>query len=412
MNYSAPAGGSSAPGVDPARLRRQKRRRGAARAERRCAVIPDGSPAAGCDMTHFRGQIRGPHWGPAMDNQLIEFWRKHECLFNSALESYYDRNLKTRLWAEFASSIGKPVSDVERRSRSLRTQYGRVLWHPERVNTFQQRMLRDKLDFLRPYIVRRRGDSYLEDKFDDRDEDDEELETEGSIDQETRSVFGSPLEAEATGQDPDEEAQSGASTSHPAPLHAPNPAPQDTAVMSLSCDHHNEEAAPDHAAAAPHTLRHDILNQFAEVMLADMRQISDPLVLMRLRRDITDLVFKAVEEDAQRQRLRVLSVPQQGANAQLQGCCRPQPLYSQTCSSWRQRALKRRTRGSELGRRKQRWEEMRHMRRTSRSQLLPPIQQSQALEGRTESTSEALIQPSDIKSEMEPLLVKVEEDIV
>lgn len=53
------------------------------------------------------------------------------------------------------------VSDVERRSRSLRTQYGRVLWHPERVSTVQQKMLRDKLDFLRPYIVRRRGDSYL-----------------------------------------------------------------------------------------------------------------------------------------------------------------------------------------------------------------------------------------------------------
>lgn len=53
------------------------------------------------------------------------------------------------------------VSDVERRSRSLRTQYGRVLWHPERVSTAQQKMLREKLDFLRPYIVRRRGDSYL-----------------------------------------------------------------------------------------------------------------------------------------------------------------------------------------------------------------------------------------------------------
>lgn len=54
-----------------------------------------------------------------------------------------------------------PVSDVERRSRSLRTQYVRGLWHPERVNTFQQKMLREKLDFLRPYIVRRRGDSPL-----------------------------------------------------------------------------------------------------------------------------------------------------------------------------------------------------------------------------------------------------------
>ena len=58
-------------------------------------------------MTHFRGQIRGPHWGPTMDNLLIDFWRKHECLYNSSASSYYDKDLKTRLWSAFASSIGK-----------------------------------------------------------------------------------------------------------------------------------------------------------------------------------------------------------------------------------------------------------------------------------------------------------------
>lgn len=58
-------------------------------------------------MAHFRGQIRGPHWGPTMDNMLIDFWRKHACLFNSSDESYYDKDLKTRLWSEFALSIGK-----------------------------------------------------------------------------------------------------------------------------------------------------------------------------------------------------------------------------------------------------------------------------------------------------------------
>lgn len=59
-------------------------------------------------MTHFRGQIRGPHWGPAMDNKLIDFWRRHECLFNSSASSYNDKNLKRKLWSEFALSVGKP----------------------------------------------------------------------------------------------------------------------------------------------------------------------------------------------------------------------------------------------------------------------------------------------------------------
>nr|XP_020475838.1 uncharacterized protein LOC109971741 isoform X2 [Monopterus albus] len=362
-------------------------------------------------MTDFRGQIRGPHWGPTMDNMLIDFWRKHECLFNSSIDSYYDKDLKAKLWTEFALSIGKPVSDVERRSRSLRTQYGRVLWHPERVSTLKQKMLREKLDFLRPYIVRRRSDSYLEERFDDQDEDDEEPETEGSVDQEIGSSFGSPLHADVTEQDLNDELQSVTSTPNPALLHCSNPQTQVTEVMSLSCPHgHNNESSadqPDHTAA-PNSPRHNILNQFVEVMLADMRQIKDPMVLMRLRRDITDLVFKAVEEDMQRRCVPVLSVPVLGESTQ--SCSRPQQSCSQTNVSQRQRFLKRKNRGSELGRRVQRWEEVKHMKKVSRSQLLPPAQQDQAVEGMTTNSSQVTIQASEIKRETEPHIIKIEEE--
>lgn len=58
-------------------------------------------------MAHFRGQIRGPHWGANRDNILIDFWKRHECLFNSSLESFYDRDMKTKLWSECALLIGK-----------------------------------------------------------------------------------------------------------------------------------------------------------------------------------------------------------------------------------------------------------------------------------------------------------------
>ncbi|XP_070832212.1 uncharacterized protein [Chaetodon trifascialis] len=360
-------------------------------------------------MTHFRGQIRGPHWGPTMDNMLIDFWRKHECLFNSSVDAYYDKDLKTKLWSEFALSIGKPVSDVERRSRSLRTQYGRVLWHPERVSTVQQKMLREKLDFLRPYIVRRRGDSYLEEKFDDQEEDDEE--TEGSLDQEMGSSFGSPLDADVTGQDLDDEPQS-ASTPNPAPLHCPNPQLQVTDVMSLSCpQHHRDEGSTDQPEQTANTPKHDILNHFAEVMLADMRQIKNPVVLMRLRRDITDLVFKAVEEDVQRQCVQVPPVPKAGESVQLLSCSEPQQASSQTNYSWRQRFMMRKSNGCETGRRMQRWEEMRHMRRRSRSRLSQPNHQGQAQGGMSENSPQVIIQASDIKRETEPHMVKIEEEI-
>ncbi|XP_042351090.1 uncharacterized protein LOC121949464 [Plectropomus leopardus] len=355
-------------------------------------------------MTHFRGQIRGPHWGPTMDNMLIDFWRKHECLFNSSVDSYYDKDLKTKLWTEFAMSIGKPVSDVERRSRSLRTQYGRVLWHPERVSTAQQKMLREKLDFLRPYIVRRRGESYLEDKFDDREEDEEELETEGSVDQEMGSSFDSPLDV--TELDPDDERDPSSSLN---PQHCPNPPPQVTDDMSLSCPH--DSGSADQPAAAS-TSKHSILNQFVEVMLADMRQIKDPMVLMRLRRDITDLVFKAVEEDIERRCSRAPSISTPGESTQLHSCSGPQTQApSQTHPSWRQRFLKRKNKGCE-GVRIQRWEEMKHMRRMSRSQFLQPVQQGQAVEGTSENSSLVLIPASEIKRESEPHMVKIEEEML
>ncbi|XP_068581337.1 uncharacterized protein [Cebidichthys violaceus] len=338
-------------------------------------------------MTHFRGQIRGPHWGPTMDNMLIDFWRRHESLFNSSVDSYYDKDLKTKLWTEFAMSIGKPVSDVERRSRSLRTQYGRVLWHPEKVSTAQQKMLREKLDFLRPYIVRRRGDSYLEDRFDDRDEDEEELETEGSIDQEMGSSFGSPLDADVTVHDGEDEP-------HPSsgPLHCPNPQPQVTEVMSLSCPCGRGGEGPadqPDQTAAPRASTHHILNQFAEVMLADMRQIKDRMVLMRLRRDITDLVFKAVEEDAQRRCGRAPSAPGE----------RPQQMF-----------LKRKNEGCEVARRTQRLEEMRHVRRTSTSRVSQPVQQGRAAGETSGDDSLVFIQAAEIKRETEQHMVKIGEE--
>ncbi|XP_068428565.1 uncharacterized protein wu:fb74b10 [Clinocottus analis] len=345
-------------------------------------------------MTHFRGQIRGPHWGFTMDNMLIDFWRGHECLFNSSLDSYYDKDLKTKLWTEFATSIGKPVCDVERRSRSLRTQYGRVLWQPENVSTVQQKMLREKLDFLRPYIVRRRSDSYLEDKFDDRDEDEDELETEGSIDQEMGSSFGSPLDDDVTVHDPDDEHHPSSGLTS-APLHCLTPQPQVIEVMSLSCPYSRSDEGP---ADQPQASDHGILNQFSEVMLADMRQIKDPMVLMRLRRDVTDLVFKAVEEDAQR---RCVRVPHALAeSAPLHSCSRPREASSQMHHSWRQPS-KRKNENSEVKRGKQRLEEMRHVRRMSRSPVLQSVQQGRAAEGKSGNHSLVFIQAAEIKKETE-----------
>lgn len=230
-------------------------------------------------------------------------------------------------------------------------------------------------------------------QFDDQEEENEELETEGSIDQEMGSSFGSPLDVDVTEADLDDDP----SGLNPPPLPCPNPPPLVTDVMSLSVPRLHKEGG-------------DVLNQFAEVMLADMRHIRDPVVLMRLRRDITDLVFKAVEEDEQRRCcVRVAPAPRLGGGAQPQSCSRPQQTCPQGDFSWRERLLKRRSKGCESGRRLQRWGETRHARRASRCQSTEAAQPGQAAEGLGENGSQGH-QASEIKREMEPHVVKIEEE--
>lgn len=166
---------------------------------------------------------------------------------------------------------------------------------------------------------------------------------------------------------------------------------------------------PPDQTAAPSTPRHHILSQFAEVMLADMLQIKDPMLLMRLRRDITDLVFKAAEEDMQRQCVQLLHAPVPGESAQ--SCSRPQHIHSPTNVSWRQRVMRRKNRGCEPGSRTQRWEEVKCVSRMSRSQLLQSAPRSQALDGMTENRSQSIIQAAEIKRETELHPIKMEEDV-
>lgn len=284
-------------------------------------------------------------WGQSLDSRLIDYWRNHEALFNSSLDTYHNKELKTRLWTEFALSIGRTVSDVERRSRSLRTQYGRVLCHPERVTTVQQKMLKEKLDFLRPYIVPRRIESCVEENSVERDGDEEDVETEGSLDQEVASCSGSPLNVLEVGQDPQEQ------------LPSLKPQPHLTQKSSLSCHQHHIEESHEPMESFT-TANHNILHQFVQVMLSDMQQIKDPLVLMKLRRDITDLVFKAAEEDAGRRRLRVEAEANRRSVLQLPqaDCC------------GRQRFPKRKYKETENERWERTWEETRLVRRGSSGQ--------------------------------------------
>ncbi|KAM4608824.1 uncharacterized protein ACJ7VT_014733 isoform 2-T2 [Polymixia lowei] len=273
-------------------------------------------------------------------------------------------------------------------------------------------MLTEKLDFLRPYIVRRRADASTGEKYDDDDEeeDNEEVETEGSIDQETGSIFGSSVETVASGPDPSYEPRSIASTPNSATSCCLPSQPQVTEVMSLNFNSQKDESLTDLSAQMAGVPKHDVLNQFTEIMLADMRQIKDPMLLMRLRRDITDLVFKAVEEDEQRRRAGPSSVYTTRGTAPLHNNARPQGGACLQMNLFRrQRSLERRNKGGMMGRRMQRLGEMQHMRRVSRSQQMQTAHQGEELERMDETNRQAMVQLSEIKTEAEPHIVKIEE---
>lgn len=76
-------------------------------------------------------------------------------------------------------------------------------------------------------------------------------------------------------------------------------------------------------------------------------------------------------------------------------------LYSQGKNRWRARILKRRRKECEIEKIR-RWEDVRHLRRTSRSQLLEPVHQG--LDGKSEHGSQA----TDIKTEQHVFKIKEE----
>ncbi|XP_056146086.1 uncharacterized protein LOC130121231 [Lampris incognitus] len=240
-------------------------------------------------------------WWNEMDQKLIDFWKQHECLFNSRNPSYYNKKLKTKLWLDFASSVGLHVSDVERRSRSLRTQYGRLIGHPDKVTTSKKRMLKEQLSFLRPYIFPRlkvtdcqgERDGYDDEEEQDGDEDEEEEETEDSM--ETESLVDVNVSGVYI-----REHQSVALTAHTATRYCPPTQLKVREMADLACNHENNESQQHRTHQTAGVTKCDVLNQFVKVMLADMHQIKDPLLLMQLRRDITNLVFKTLEEDLKR----------------------------------------------------------------------------------------------------------------
>ncbi|KAF2358327.1 MADF domain [Trinorchestia longiramus] len=63
------------------------------------------------------------HWSTEQILNLIEVYRSHECLWKNSSDDYGDREKKDRAWDVIAKCVGTDVRSVERKIKTLKTQF-------------------------------------------------------------------------------------------------------------------------------------------------------------------------------------------------------------------------------------------------------------------------------------------------
>ena len=107
------------------------------------------------------------------EQNLVDWWKENEFLYNSTLNDYYDKGMKDRCLRAKAKEFGCTPEDITRRQHSLRTDLSRIL----RVGPSgrgadgtidgsklhdKDRIIWDKMSFLKDHIKPRESRSTLE----------------------------------------------------------------------------------------------------------------------------------------------------------------------------------------------------------------------------------------------------------
>ncbi|KAK5848786.1 hypothetical protein PBY51_008479 [Eleginops maclovinus] len=251
-------------------------------------------------------------------------------LLDVASQSYHDRNNRDKSWMAIATQLQLPVNEVKTRVASLRTQFGKLIkpkpsGSGQKTLTPKQQWILQHLDFLRVHVAHRSTESTLRPGSESEDtsitEEGEEDQTTVDIDADVEDVtsnISSPLSEPTENPSPPVKVSSGQSSKRPR-----------VQKSNSKFDEHNLEMAKLFVLQqVQKTLSGsdaDSEERFGQQVASELRNLTNPAVQLRVRRNIMNLIYDAQETAISQQG----SVPGNlyGSQAQFPGTQVRPPLY-------------------------------------------------------------------------------------
>ncbi|XP_073731832.1 uncharacterized protein [Misgurnus anguillicaudatus] len=251
-------------------------------------------------------------WTQSLEQNLIELWQEHECLYDVSHEMYHNRAEKEKRWTEIANALNQPdftVDDIKTRAVSLRTQYCRLMkpkpsgsgnkpWTP------RQKWLLSVMDFIKTYIVHWPSETTLGASFNEQsDADDMDL---SDIRPDTPSVDSPQCTASTPNRCNEEASTSAEETTSTASSDSCKQTGRNTnlhkrkRVSEGAIELQKLDLLKQMVAQVDSQPTMDTLSSFGNQVALELRDIQDPVLVSQLKRSIMVLIYNAQETDRNR----------------------------------------------------------------------------------------------------------------
>ncbi|XP_016373045.1 uncharacterized protein LOC107712335 [Sinocyclocheilus rhinocerous] len=229
-------------------------------------------------------------WTSEMEEQLVEMWQQHDCLFNVSSKLYHNRSDKEKSWGEIASVLNVPVEDVKMRATTLRTQFTKLLKPKpsssgEKGLTQKQRWLLSSLEFLKKHVAQRPSETSLDQSVKDLLSEGQDIDDPTSDEDitDTSEALGPHTSTQQEGQD------------HSSLFPTPRPALKRRKADTDTVEQQKLKLLQQMSAsvlASP-----DACSSFGNQVAVELRLIKNTSLQTRVKRKIMNALFEAQEAD-------------------------------------------------------------------------------------------------------------------